>query len=66
MEVLKKCPFCGETPNTSWPFLMWQEENGVWVLSHNCHDDSGEMIGSVTVYGKTAEEVFKRWNDRIV
>jgi len=65
MEVLKKCPLCGEAVNTSWPFLMWQEVNGEWVLSHNCHDGNGDLIGSVTVYGKTAEEVFQRWNDRI-
>jgi hypothetical protein len=65
MEILKKCPFCGENPDTSHIHLLWVEETQSFALMHSCHDLSGEFVGSVLIHGKTAEEVFQRWNDRI-
>ena len=64
MGLLEKCPFCGEVPDTSHPMFMWCEATSSWVLNHYCQKD-GEATGSIMVCGKTAEEVFERWNDRI-
>ena len=64
MEVLEKCPFCGEVPDTSHGNFLWVEANKQFALTHACEKD-GELVCSVMIHGKTAEEVFQRWNDRI-
>lgn len=64
MGLLKKCPFCGEVPDTAHCSFLWVEANNHFFLTHDCVKD-GEFVGTVTIHGKTAEEVFQRWNDRI-
>lgn len=64
MGLLEKCPFCGKEVDTSYPHFLWVEANQGFSLSHACYDGD-EHIASITIFGKTAEEVFQRWNDRI-
>lgn len=58
---LRKCPFCGKEP-------VWGIDHngsiGRFVLSHACHNDGERKAHTafISVYGKTKEEVAKRWN----
>lgn len=61
-KKLKPCPFCGGGD----VYIDNYDEKRKWALTHYCpHDDCGLSV-VITVYGKSEEDVRKKWNKRII
>lgn len=64
---MKPCPFCGAHVDKDH-FVYGVTYNSImdlWVFDHICHyDDNHDLDVTMTVYGKTKEEVIERWNRR--
>jgi hypothetical protein len=57
MERLRRCPFCGEKPVGTFPWLL-SEVNGNHYLTHYC--EAAESC--ICVKAKTKDEVIDAWN----
>lgn len=60
---LKPCPYCGAEILHDSGTITNLGING-WVINHYCDPSIGELTVSISVYGKTKEEVINRWNIR--
>lgn len=63
MKKMKPCPFCGAKAEARYPFLGPIHNGKTFVFDHHCAQDNGLTI-CIQVYGKTEDEVIKRWNGR--
>lgn len=61
---MRNCPFCNEEIQVDHPLygIKHNDERDTYSLHHFCHPLSEELEVCVSVYGKTEEEVIKRWN----
>ena len=57
---MRVCPFCRRTVKAEYPDLHYIEEKDIYIFTHFC--ELNEPSVSVTIIGKTKEEVIAKWN----
>ena len=60
------CPLCGKEVFANWVTMVYLAMTDEWVLHHFCHHDGEDKVftASITLHGKTPEDIFKHWNYR--
>ena len=64
MNEMKRCPFCGAEVEEQFPYFYFHEGMEEWVFSHYCPHEGETLAVSISLWGKTREEVIERWNAR--
>ena len=59
---MRNCPFCGAKVESTYPYLSHIKGHELWNFSHHCNMGVPGLAVTVNVYGKTVEEVLRRWN----
>lgn len=59
---MRNCPFCGAEVKSTYPDLSYITKHDLWIFSHHCNLKNPDLTVCVNVYGKTFEEVLRRWN----
>lgn len=61
---MRVCPFCKKSVYADYPYIHYMEERKIHVFTHFCDINQPNTI-SVSVVGKTKEEVIAKWNGEV-
>lgn len=66
---MKPCPFCSKPIDKDHSIygVLYHDTLKLWIFNHTCNFDPNnepQIDLTLTVYGKTKQEVVERWNNR--